>query len=100
MLLTHLLENGSTQHPLNLAVCAIKFVHNIVGLPDPTKKSYVSSIQEAARKKASQSVNRKNPITKAVLKELCEIIPDLTDLLIVRKRAHNDFVQFCRIFMI
>ena len=64
--LTHLLENGATQHPVNSAVYAIKLAHDRVGLPDPTKNSDVSSIQEAARRKASKSVIRKDSITKDV----------------------------------
>lgn len=55
-----------------------------MGLPDPTKNSYVSSIPEAARRRTSKSVNRKEPITKDVLIELCEKFLDSTDLLNVR----------------
>lgn len=52
---------------------AIKWAHGGVGLPDPTRNSYVLSIHEAAWRKASKSVNRRDPITKDMLINLCEI---------------------------
>lgn len=67
--LTHLLENGATHHPVNSVVYAIKWTHDSVGLPNPTKTSHVSFIQEAARKKMSKSINRKDLITEDVLIE-------------------------------
>lgn len=82
--LTHLLENGATQHPINSAEYGIKWAHDCLGFTDPTKKSFVLSIQEAARRKVSKSVNKKEPITKEVLIELCVKFQDSTDLLIVR----------------
>ena len=85
--LTHLLENGASHHPINSAVYAIKWAHCCVGLADPTKNSFVSSIQEAARRKALKGVNKKEPVTKDVLIELYEKYQESTDLLIVRNLA-------------
>lgn len=66
--LTRLLENGATHHPVNSVVYAIKWTHDSVGLPNPTKNSFVSSIQGAARRKALTTVKRKEPITNDVIK--------------------------------
>lgn len=90
--LTHLLQNGSSQHPVNAAVYAIKWAHECAGLPDPTKNSYVSSLQEAARRKAGRAVQKKEPITKDVLIELCDKFIDENDLLIVRNLT---MILFC-----
>ncbi|XP_062611724.1 uncharacterized protein LOC134273549 [Saccostrea cucullata] len=90
--LTHLLQNGSSQHPVNVAVYAIKWAHECAGLPDPTKNSYVSSLQEAARRKASRAVQKKEPITKDVLIELCDKFIDENYLLIVRNLT---MILFC-----
>lgn len=57
--LTHLLKNGATHHPVNSAVYAIKWAHDSVSLPDPTKNSYVSSIQEAARRKGQNLLTKR-----------------------------------------
>lgn len=59
-------------------------MHDSNGFPDPTKNSYVSSIQEAVRRKALKTVNKKEPMTNDVLIELCENFSGSTDLLIVR----------------
>ena len=58
--------------------------HCCVVLADPTKNSFVSSIQEAERRKAPKGMNKKEPVTKDVLIESCEKYQESTDLLIVR----------------
>jgi hypothetical protein len=50
--LTYLLNNGSPEHPVSNAVYGIKWAHEINGLDDPTKNSFVTSIQEAAKRVA------------------------------------------------
>lgn len=56
----------------------------MVGLPDPTKNSYVSSLQESARRVASHPVIKKEPISKDMIISLCSKFIDCNDLLIVR----------------
>lgn len=82
--LTHLLENGSSQHPVNSAIYGIKWAHDIVGLADPTKNSFVSSLQEAARRNAYRPVHKKEPISKEMIIELCNKYEECNDILIVR----------------
>ena len=65
--LTHLLQKGASQHTVNNAVYAIKWAHNCAGLTDLTENSYVTSLQEAARRKAYHGVHKKEPITKDIL---------------------------------
>lgn len=90
--LTHLLQTGSSQHPVNNAVYAIKWAHECAGFTDPTKNSYVTSLQEAAKRKASRAINKKEPISKGVLIELCDKYIDDSDLLIVRNLT---MILFC-----
>ena len=82
--LTHLLNNGASIHSVSAAVYAIKWAHDVVGLIDPTKNSYITSILEAARRKTSRPVQKKDPITKDVIIALCDKFQESTDLLIVR----------------
>lgn len=82
--LTHLLENGSSQHPVNSAIYGIKWAHDIVGLPDPTKNTFVSSLQEVARRNAYRPVHKKEPISKEMIIELCNKYEECNDILIVR----------------
>ena len=90
--LTHLLQTGASQHPVNNAVYAIKWAHNCAGLTDPTENSYVTSLQEAARRKANHGVHKKEPITKDILITLCDKFIDEKDLLIVRNLT---MILFC-----
>uniref|UniRef100_K1QMW3 Integrase/recombinase xerD-like protein n=1 Tax=Magallana gigas TaxID=29159 RepID=K1QMW3_MAGGI len=90
--LTHLLQTGSSQHPVNNDVYAIKWAHECAGFTDPTKNSYVTSLQEAAKRKASRAINKKEPISKDVLIELCDKYIDDSDLLIVRNLT---MILFC-----
>ena len=81
---THLLEQGSTFHPINNALYAIKWAHDINGLYDPTQNNFASSIQEAARRIAHKKVVQKEPVTADMLINLCEKFVNSDDLLVVR----------------
>ncbi|VDI24493.1 Hypothetical predicted protein [Mytilus galloprovincialis] len=83
---THLLDQGSTFHPIDNAKYGIKWAHEINGLTDPTENSFVSSIQEAAKRTAYKTVTKKEPVTTStdMLIQLCEKYSDSEDLLIVR----------------
>ena len=71
---THLLDHGSTFHPINNAMYAIKWAHEINGLNDPTQNSFVTSIQEAAKRVAYKKVLHTEPVTVDMLIELCKKI--------------------------
>lgn len=90
--LRHLLQNGSSQNPVNNAVYAIKWAHECAGFTDPTNNSYVTSIQEAAKRKASRAINKKEPISKDVLIELCDKYINESDLLVVKNLT---MILFC-----
>ena len=90
--LTHLLQTGSSQYPVNNVVYAIKWAHECAGFTDPTKNAYVTSLQEAARRKASHSIQKKEPITKEMLIALCDKFIDESDLLIVKNIT---MILFC-----
>lgn len=82
--LTYLLNNGSPEHPVSNAVYGIKWAHEINGLDDPTKNSFVTSIQEAAKRVAHKKTDKKDPITTETLIELCEMHKDSSDLHVIR----------------
>ncbi|VDI60842.1 Hypothetical predicted protein [Mytilus galloprovincialis] len=62
----------------------IKWAHEINGLADPTENSFVSSIQEAAKRTAYKTVTKKEPVTTDMLIQHCEKYSDSEDMLIVR----------------
>jgi hypothetical protein len=69
--LTSLLKNGSTYHPVHNAVYGIKWAHEINGLDDPTKYSFVVSVLEASKRVAPKTTQKKEPISTDTLIELC-----------------------------
>ncbi|KAK3086232.1 hypothetical protein FSP39_015566 [Pinctada imbricata] len=85
--LTFLLDSGSSFHVVNSVVYAIKWVHSINGLADPTENSYVKSLQDAAKRIATPVAVKKDPVTPEMLTELCKFYSDCNDLLIVRDIA-------------
>lgn len=81
---TQLLEQGASSHTINSAKYAIKWAHDINGLIDPTDNSFVTSIQEAAKRTASKPVVKKEPVSADMLIDLCSRYVLSNDLLIVR----------------
>ena len=77
-------DQGSTFHLINNALYSIKWAHEINGLPDPMKKSFVSSIQEAAKRTAYKKIVKKEPITVNMLIELCDKFIYCIDLLVIK----------------
>ncbi|KAJ8307387.1 hypothetical protein KUTeg_015471 [Tegillarca granosa] len=59
--LTHLLDQGSTANVINNVVYGIKWAHELNGLSDPTKNSYVPSLVEASKRITGTKRSRKDP---------------------------------------
>jgi hypothetical protein len=78
------IENGSTYHAVYNAVYGIKWAHEINGLDDPTKKSFVISVLEASKRVAPKTTQKKEPIYTDTLIELCNMFKNPNNLLIIR----------------
>jgi hypothetical protein len=66
------------------AVYGIKWAHEINGLDDPTKKSFVVSVLEASKRVAPKTTQKKEPISTDTLIKLCNMFKDPNNLLIIR----------------
>ena len=82
--ITHLLNSGATYHSVNSAVYGIKWAHEINNYTDPTNNTFVTSLQNSARRHACPTKQRKDPVTTDMLIELCNKHKDSSDLLVVR----------------
>lgn len=82
--LTHLLNNGSTFHPVSNAIYGIKWAHEINGLRDPTTNTFVTSILESSKRVAPKKTDKKEPVSTETLINICETFKNSLDLLIVR----------------
>jgi hypothetical protein len=48
--LTHLVNSGSSFHPVNNVVYGIKWAHEVNGLQDPTTNSFITSVNKGNNK--------------------------------------------------
>lgn len=92
---TYLLEAGSSYHPVNSAIYGIKWTHEIIGLLDPTKNAYVISLQEYARKIATQPNRIKEHVSIDIIITLSSKYVDCNDLLLLRNMLFG-FAGFIR----
>ncbi|KAJ8317354.1 hypothetical protein KUTeg_005258, partial [Tegillarca granosa] len=90
--LKHLINQGSSNHPVQNAVYSIKWAHNVNGLPDPTSNSFVSSLLKASKRVSSHKIIKKDPVSTETL-IICDIRYDeLTCLLYVDVQVKHDYL--------
>lgn len=82
-----LLSDGCSYSVLSSAVYAVKWVHNMNNLPDPTTNSFVVNLLETSKRTAKKPVCRKDPVTSDILIRLCNFFAESTDLLVIRDLA-------------
>ena len=85
--LTSLLDKGASFSILSSTKYALKFVHEINGLTDPTNNAFVNNLVEASKRQINKRVNKKEPVTVEHLKTLCNLYSDTTELDVVRDLA-------------
>lgn len=74
--ITHLLDLGATCSTINSVIYSIKWVHEMSNLADPTNNSYLSSLQESAKRVACPTKHRKDPDSIDILVEFCTLFSD------------------------
>ncbi|XP_068204659.1 uncharacterized protein [Palaemon carinicauda] len=68
--LCSLVQSASTPSPVIKAFYSVKYVHDLYGLKSPTKSILVKNLLEAAKRRLSHSVVRKEPITSKILGDM------------------------------
>jgi hypothetical protein len=94
--LTDLMNRGCSNHVISSTLYGIKWVHSLNNLQDPTENHFVKNLVESAKRTLSRHVNKKQPVTKDLLIELCSKYKSTTDVLILRDFVHD----FIRIFSV
>ena len=79
--ITHLLDLGTSSHVVNHSIYSIKWGHTVNNFADLTVNGYVKSLQEAAKRIATPSVHRNDPVTTETLIELFDLHANCNDLL-------------------
>ena len=65
--LVKLLQSASTASPISAASCAIAWVHDISGMPNPCMASQVRNVVQAACRILAKPKQRKLPLSKSLL---------------------------------
>ncbi|VDI74250.1 Hypothetical predicted protein [Mytilus galloprovincialis] len=77
--ITYLLDTGATCNTINSAIYSIKWVHEMSNFADPTKNSYLHSLQESAKRVATVKKHKKDPVSLDMLLQLCRMFSDSQD---------------------
>lgn len=68
--LASLIQSANTPAPVVTAFYSIKFYHEIAGFISPTDSSLVTTILEAAKRKLSKPIVKKEPVTIELLNSI------------------------------
>ena len=70
--LSYLIQKAHTPSPVEEAVNALSWAHNLAGVEDPTGHPLVKQVLEGAKRILAHKVNKKEPITPEILKSLVD----------------------------
>lgn len=83
--LSLLIRRSKTSAPIEEAVNALSWVHQVAGVEDPTDQPLVKQTVAGAKRMLAHRVTKKEPITAEILQKLVErFITDNADLSVVR----------------
>ena len=82
--ISQLLDQGKSFSVISSAIYAIKWVHSIHGLEDPTDDSVVKHLSDAAKRLTSKPKTRMDVIDTSILISLCEMFSNDLTLINVR----------------
>ena len=70
--LSYLLQKANTPSPVEEAVNALSWAHNLACVEDPTGHPLVKQVLEGAKRMLAHRVNKKEPITPEILRSLVD----------------------------
>ncbi|VDI65147.1 Hypothetical predicted protein [Mytilus galloprovincialis] len=97
--LTFLIDKHSSPSVLQSAIYSIKWAHELNGYIDPTSNSFIKFLLESCKRRNGKPVVKKDPVDNIMLRELCSIYQDSSDLLVIRDLtmiliAYAGFLRF------
>lgn len=98
--LEHLLQSQCLYSKLESAYYGINWAHNVYGVNSPCESGLVKNILEAAKRKLSKPVLKKEPVTCAMISEMCtkyaNVSVNLSELRLtaICVTAFNAFLRF------
>ena len=70
--LSYLIQKANTPSPVEEAVNALSWAHNLACVEDPTRHPLVKQVLEGAKRMLAHKVNKKEPITPEILRSLVD----------------------------
>ena len=70
--LSYLIQKANTPSPVEEAVNALSWAHNLACVEDPTRHPLVNQVLEGAKRILAHKANKKEPITAEILKALVD----------------------------
>ncbi|XP_053386208.1 uncharacterized protein LOC123563229 isoform X2 [Mercenaria mercenaria] len=84
MYIVNLLDQGKSYHVISSAFYAIKWVHKLNELLDPTESSIVQNLLETAKRIRSTPTSKKDVVDTEMLKTLCSLYENSVDVVELR----------------
>jgi integrase len=84
MYITHLLDQGKSYSVVSSVVYAIKWMHSLNDVRDPTEQNIVKLMLDAAKRIASKPREKKDVVDNFMLQELCEKYENSQDTIEIR----------------
>lgn len=79
-----LIDSNTSASYMSAYSYAIKWVHEINGFKDPTGHPFIANLLQTANRSGRRNINKKDPVTGEMIKDLFIRYRDSTDLLVVR----------------
>jgi len=92
MYLSILIDEGKSSNVVSSAFYAIKWLHNINDLVDPTESAIVKNILESVKRLNSRPVLKKDVISREMLIQLCDFVFRFNRCNCSKRFEHDSFM--------
>lgn len=84
LFIAHLSTTCKSSSVIQSSYCALKWVHDLAGVPNPMGNTFLKSLIEGAKREHAKPVSKKAPISSDALEECC-LAHQSCDTLLVRR---------------
>ena len=84
MYITNMIDQDKSHSVISSSIYAIKWVHNLNDLSDPTESGMVKQLLEASKRLRSKPVHKKDVVDSEILISLCNVYKNSSDIIELR----------------
>ena len=93
LFISHLSTTYKSSSVIQSSYCALKWVHDLAGVPNPMENKFLQNLVEGAKREHAKPVSKKAPVTSEVVEEFC-IKYQGCDALVVRRDISMALLMF------